>query len=69
MSKMGDRVLAGLRHCSEIKSCEGCPYEVYSAEAPGESIKCVEVLMTDAAAIIDVYEQFARSMAEGDDLK
>ena len=69
MSKMGDRVLAGLRHCNEIKSCVGCPYEVYSAEAPGESIKCVEEMMTDAAAIIDVYEQFARAVSEGDDLR
>ena len=67
MSKMGDKVLAGLRHCNEIRDCGGCPYEVYSE--PEESIKCIKEMMTDAAAIIDVYEQFARSMAEGDDLK
>ena len=69
MSKMGDRVLDGLRHCNEIRDCGGCPYEAYSMEAPGETAQCVWELMTDAAAIIDVYEQFARSMAEGDDLR
>ena len=67
MSKMGDRVLDGLRHCNEIRDCAGCPYVVYGA--PEESIKCIKELMTDAAAIIDVYEQFARTVSEGDDLK
>ena len=58
-----DEVIEGLKHCTILKKCYGCPYHM------GDSAECINVLMRDIIALLKAEPKRGRWIEEPDSIR